>query len=80
MERRLKISDQKCFVKINAATTAVVVTFVARVISILADIGHFQEVERKTGSELCRIALLDSLRSHERNLKKLSNVFQSFKG
>ena len=46
---------------------AVIVTFVTRVVSILADVGHFQEVESKTGSELCRIALLDSLRSDERN-------------
>lgn len=80
MERRLKITDQKCFVKINDATIAVIVTFVGRVISILADVGHFQEVERKTGSELCRIALLDLRRSDERNLKKLSNVLQNFKG
>lgn len=80
MERRLKITDQKSFVKINAATIAVIVTFVVRVVSILANVSHFQEGARKTGSELCRITLLDSLRSDKRNLKKLSNVLQSFKG
>ena len=80
MERRFKMTDQKSFVKINAATIAIIVTFVARVISILADVGHFQKVEGKTGSELRRITLLDSLRSDERNLKKLSNVLQSFEG
>ena len=45
----------------------------------LADVGHFQEVARKTGSELCRVALLDSLRSDEENLKKLTTYFKASK-